>query len=169
MNAVSSVFLIAPRLIEALRQELQEYGEMLALLDHQQASVIARAADEVMRSVEAVNEAMQKIRTARQHRESLQNEVALLLKTPPHPPLTTLISSLPVKFRLPVQTLLRENNQLLTRVQQRARQNHLLLSRSLHLMQEFLDDLTLRASPTTYNEGGNTESVVQSRLYDAVG
>jgi len=34
-------------LINALRRELQEYGEMLALLDRQQQLVMARAADEV--------------------------------------------------------------------------------------------------------------------------
>jgi len=38
-------------LIEALRDELKQYGEMLALLDQQQELVAGRAADELLHSV----------------------------------------------------------------------------------------------------------------------
>ena len=42
---------------------------------------------------------------------------------------------------------MRENNELLVRVQQRARQNHLLLSRSVEMMQRFIT-----ARPELWNE-----------------
>ncbi len=40
-----------------------------------------------------------------------------------------------------MQALVQENNELLVRVQQRARQNHLLLLRSLELMQKLINSL----------------------------
>ena len=38
-------------LVGALRHELQEYGEMLALLDRQQEQVKARSASEIFQSI----------------------------------------------------------------------------------------------------------------------
>ncbi len=52
-----------------------------------------------------------------------------------------LIPLLPADYRPLVQALVDENNELLVRVRQRARQNHLLLSRSVELMQGLLNTL----------------------------
>jgi flagellar biosynthesis/type III secretory pathway chaperone len=160
---------LVPKLIDALRQELQEYGEMLALLDQQQQAVITRAADNVLQSTVGINEQMQKIRTVREDRERGQQILAQLLKVPEA--FASLVPALPEKFRLAVQTLVRENNQLLSRVQQRARQNHLLLGRSLELMQEFLNTLLSVAAPLTYDGAGHakTGAPVATGIYEAVG
>jgi len=53
----------------------------------------------------------------------------------------SLVPQLPPDYRPLVGALVEENNHLLVRVQQRARQNHLLLSRSLEMMQSFLNTL----------------------------
>jgi len=160
-----------PRLIELLRGELHEYGGMLALLDQQQESVMTRAADDVLRSVGAINEQMAIIQKAREQRESCQNEVARLLEPPGGGEFAALIPRLPEKFRGAVAALVRENNELLIRVQQRARQNHLLLSRSVELMQQFINTLIPVAPPTTYNGGGQLQSAGQpaQTLFQAVG
>ena len=159
------------QLIERLRHELQEYGEMLALLEQQQESVIARAADAVLNSVVSINEQMARIQSARQERSSCQNEIARHLGRPEEPSFTTLSPLLPEKFRVPVEALVRENNQLLTRVQQRAGQNHLLLSRSLELMQQFMNTLIPSPAPTTYNGEGTIKTATKpvQLLYEAVG
>jgi flagellar biosynthesis/type III secretory pathway chaperone len=70
-----------------------------------------------------------------------------------------------------MQALVQENNELLVRVQQRARQNHLLLSRIVELMQRFLGTLFPDSPPTTYNDTGHVlaAGVAQRSLYDAVG
>ncbi len=57
------------KLIAALREELQQYGEMLARLDEQQEYAMRRAADELLQSVSAVQEQGRKVSTARQHRQ----------------------------------------------------------------------------------------------------
>ena len=41
-------------LIESLRDELQNYGEMLALLERQKAHLIARAACEIFQSISLI-------------------------------------------------------------------------------------------------------------------
>ena len=52
-----------------------------------------------------------------------------------------LIPLLPADYRPLLQALVEENNELLVRVRQRARQNHLMLRRSVELMQELLNTL----------------------------
>jgi flagellar biosynthesis/type III secretory pathway chaperone len=82
-----------------------------------------------------------------------------------------LIKVLPRDYRPLVSALMEENNELLRRVQQRARQNHLLLSRSVELMQSFLGTLFQVGQGSTYdNSGGASRAALPPRtLYEAVG
>ena len=108
-------------LIEALREELKQYGEMLAL--------------------------------------------------PESSSFTVLIPLLPADYRPLVDALVRENNELLARVQQRARQNHLLLSYCVELMQQLINSIYPNVSPTTYNSSGHVPmaAVPPQPVYQAVG
>jgi flagellar biosynthesis/type III secretory pathway chaperone len=161
----------AERLLEGLRSELQEYGAMLALLDQQQQAVVTRAADDVLQSVNVVNAQTAVIEQARELRETRRREAAALLAQPAEVTFADLTPRLPQKFHAAINALVRENNQLLIRVRQRARQNHLLITRSLELMQRVLNAFVPAAQPTTYTGAGKTS---ESRppalpLYDAVG
>jgi hypothetical protein len=77
----------------------------------------------------------------------------------------------PAHYQPLLKALVEENNQLLMRVQQRARQNHLLLSRSLELMQNFLSTMFPAARATAYTgEGTLFSTALPNRpLYEAVG
>jgi len=66
-------------LIDALRDELQHYGEMLALLDRQQEYLIARAASEVFQSISLIKAQGSAIQQARARRAPRRVEL-------PHPP-----------------------------------------------------------------------------------
>lgn len=134
------------RVKDALCDELHQSGEMLARLEEQQEHVLSCAAEEVLRSVAAMNSQMAVIQTARQKREAIQAE---LLQQLGEKTFEKLIPLLPEKYRLAVAPLVRENNELLVRVQQRARQNHLLLSRSLELVQQFIQTLIPSPPPIT--------------------
>ena len=57
-------------LIDALRDELQNYGEMLALLDRQQAYLIARDASEVFQSISLIKAQGAAIIQSRARREA---------------------------------------------------------------------------------------------------
>lgn len=159
------------RLIEALRDELQQYGEMLALLDQQQEQVCARVADEVLSTVTLIQEQGTVMQGARRQRGECRTALARALGLSDEAAFLELIPRLPASFRPLVQALVDENNDLLRRVQQRARQNHFLLSRSVELMQSLIGSLVPQSRPLTYGHAGvMTSPTLPSRtLYDAVG
>lgn len=157
-------------LIESLREELKEYGEMLALLDQQQQLVSHRQTQDLLQCVAGINIQAEAIAAARREREQRQREVARELKMSADAPFTDVVPRLPQAFQPLVKALVQENNQLLTRIQQRARQNHLLLSRITELMQRFLGSL-FPGNPTTYDNAGQllASSLPQRTVYDAIG
>lgn len=156
--------------IESLREELKHYGELLALLDVQQTQVVRRLADELLVTVSAVNAQGAAIQVARREREQRQREFARSLGLSDDARISDLMVAMPEACRPLVSALVDENNQLLGRVRQRARQNHVLLSRSVELMQQFINSFCSVAVPT-YNESGAVmASAAPSRpIYEAVG
>ncbi len=158
-------------LIAALREELQQYGEMLALLDREQELVMNRASTEIFESISTIQGQSVHIQEARNHRERCRSALAHDLSRATDLPFSELIPLLPADYQPLVQALVRENNQLLTRVQQRARQNHLLLSRSVDLMQRFLSTLFPSRDPQVYDDRGTRPGWAPplQPLYEAVG
>jgi hypothetical protein len=138
------------QLIEALREELQEYGELLALLERQQELIVQRAAADIVNSVDLVNAQVAVIKEARDRRAALQGALAEHLRLPAQAKLTDLIQELPPKYQPLVRALLEENSRLLHKVQQRTRQNHILLSHSLELLQRLINSLMRETTGTVY-------------------
>ena len=147
MNALLQNF------VESLRDELKQYGELLALLEAQQEQVIRRLADDLLETVSTINAQGNAIQVARRERTQRQREVCQGLNLPAESPIAALIPALPEVYRPLVSALLEENNHLLRRVRQRARQNHILLSRSLELMDKFINSFCAVGAPT-YDETG---------------
>jgi flagellar biosynthesis/type III secretory pathway chaperone len=162
---------ILERLIQLLREELQQYGEMLALLDQQQEYIITRAADEVLQTVAAIQAQSRAIELARARRDECRNELIQNLSQPEDIEFAQLLPLLPASYRPLVDALVKENNELLSRVRHVARQNHLLLSRTVSLMQRFMSALMPALNPTVYNGAGAVLSpVLPARsMYEAVG
>jgi flagellar biosynthesis/type III secretory pathway chaperone len=158
-------------LIEALREELQDYGEMLALLDRQQEHLIARAADEVFQSISLIKAQGSAILQARARREECRRQAAADLGQPRETSFARLIPVLPADYQPLLRALVDENNELLLRVRRRARQNHLMLRRSVELMQELLNTLLPSRQGSVYDDSGNRQdgSAAPHHLYEAVG
>ncbi len=159
------------QLVAALRDELQHYGEILALLERQQHFVIHRSTDDLFRSVADVQQQADTLRQARQYREHCRHAVAAEYAPEELKEFSLLIPHLPGDYQPLIQALVDENNQLLVRVQQCAQQNHLLLSRSLELMQRFISSFAPVQETAAYNDRGSRPSAsVPSRvLYEAIG
>jgi flagellar biosynthesis/type III secretory pathway chaperone len=162
---------LLPNLIDALREELKQYGEMLARLDQQQQLVMRRQTDDLFQCVADINAQAGVIAAARSERERLQLNLVRQLNLPATAGFKEIVSLLPADYRPLVQALVEENNDLLVRVQQRARQNHLLLSHAVELMQRLINVIFPGASPTTYDGAGQVPgiSLPQHSLYEAVG
>ena len=163
--------MIIENLVRALREELQDYGELLARLDEEQACVLRRAPDGLLSAVDSIEEQSLTVQRARASREECRNLLASELNLPPDASFKALIEALPADYRPLVSALMDENNELLRRVQQRARQNHLLLSRSVQLMQSFLGTLFQVGHGSTYDQSGGAyrPHAASHSLYEAVG
>lgn len=158
-------------LVESLREELKEYGEMLAMLDQQQSLVAQRQTHELLQSVADVNTQAEAIAAVRREREQRRRNVALALGLSETSGFGEIISELPSAYRPLVQALVQENNELLVRVHQRARQNHLLLSHAVELMQQLINAIVPGATPGTYDETGQlpVKTLPQPSFYEAIG
>ena len=159
------------KLVTALREELETYGGILAALDNQQDAVMARAADALMDTVHQIHGQMGEVEQARARREVTRHSAALAFGLREDSTFREIIPALPHHYQGLVTALVDENNELLVRVQQRTRQNHLLLRRSVDLMQSFLSSLFPRQETQVYDQrGGLPGRVIPIRsIYEAVG
>jgi len=158
------------KLIQALREELTHYGEMLALLDRQQETTIQRLTDEMFAATVAIQNQSKVIHDTRTQRETFQRELSRELCVVESSTFVELIPLLPPDYRPLVETLVEENNDLLRKIHHRARQNHLLLSRSVELMEQFINTLLPNRSTQVYTDrGARVAPTVAPPLYEAVG
>ncbi|MBI3868680.1 MAG: flagellar protein FlgN [Verrucomicrobia bacterium] len=156
--------------IEALRQELQHYGELLALINQQQEHLMRRDADAVLTSVGRIHAQGACVQAARARRAECLLNLALSLSIPPDGLVGTLLPVLPPQRRPQVQALVDENNRLLMKIQQRGRQNHLLLAHSIEHMSRLIQTLTGVGRGMVYDEGGGVLAPgARQGLYEAVG
>jgi len=158
------------QLIEALRNELQQYGEMLALLDHQQELVALQGSDGLLHSISAIDSQSAAIQAARANRQLAQRNLAQQLDQPPGSTFSVLIPLIPAQYRPLVSALIQENNESLLRVRQRAQENHLHLRRSLDKMQQFITTLSPQdqISPLNPQESSVVEIDPGVPLYEAI-
>lgn len=158
------------QLVEDLRNELTEYGEMLALLQEQQEHLMSRRVDSVLDSVERINAQTLVLTRARATREEVQRSLARAAGEPTCTGILQLVQYLPEEYGPLLQALVVENNQLLGRVQQRGRQNYLMLSRAVELMQRFINALTPEHNVIAYGDTGALFANSPSHaLYQALG
>src|SRR5687767_10575746 len=132
---------ILQKLIEALRNELEQYGEMLALLEQQQEAA-GLGTDDVLHAIAAINAQGATIHRARESRQHCQRQLAGKLNQPDESSFAHLIPMLPQHYQPLLGALVHENNELLVRVRERAQQNQALLRRSLDFMQRFITTLS---------------------------
>ena len=158
------------KLIETLREELTQYGELLALLEQQQDLIVSRSAEGLLENLGAINAQVPIVATARQNRDRLRKELAAALAQPTTISFRQLMTFVPREYQPLLEALVDEINDLLMRSQQRLRQNHLLLSRSLDLMQQMIFSLFPSSGGQTYNQAGavKSPSLPQSSLCEII-
>jgi iron-sulfur cluster repair protein YtfE (RIC family) len=140
-------------LVSALREELQQYGEMFALLEQQQEHISRVDGDRLMETVTAIHDQVSILHKAREHRADCLRNVAQTLSLGGDATFKDLQQHLAEEHRPLIGALIEENNTMLLRIHQRARQNHILLSRSLELMQALTNSLG-PFNVTTYDAHG---------------
>ena len=151
------------RLIGALREELQQYGELLALLEQQQQLVIQRSSAALLENLASINAQTSVVQVARREREQFQRQLSTSLQLPADATFARLLGVVPEPQRGLVATLVDEINRCLRRVQHQSRQNHVLLRCSVEMMQRFMGMLFPASFVTTYNHAGKASAVNAGR------
>ena len=141
-------------LVQSLREELIQYGEMLTLLEDQQELIVNRSADGLIQNLTAIHSQMAEIAKVRDKRDEQRFELANSLEKEGDILFKELIPCMPSDYQALTQALLDEVNGLLQKANQRMRQNHLLLSRSLDFMQQLIQSLFPTQAGQTYDQSG---------------
>ena len=159
-------------LITALRDELTQYGEVLALMQEQQQFIINRVANELLLNLNEVNEQMEKVSVARNHREACRRALVATLGATEETTFRQMTEMLSPEVQPLLNALVEEINQLLQHIQKWLRQNHMLLSRSLDLMKQIMKGMFPSSSATagTYGREGQVSPVTPppSTLYEGI-
>ena len=134
------------QITDALRDELQQYGELLAQLEAQREIISQHEKQSAHGSIASIEAQSLNIETARLSREKLQSKLAWSLGQTDPVPLDQLIPLLPSDHQPLVEALALEINQLITRAQTQASLNQAQLERSLNLMKRSVHTLSSRAT-----------------------
>lgn len=137
-------------LILALREELTLFGELLSLLEEQQRLILGHATEGLLENLQTIHAQAPVIALARGKRENCRRRLAESLGQPAATTFRQLLAWVPSECRGLLKALADEINDLLVRSQQRLRQNHLLLRRSLNSLRQVALDLF---APQSHFEG----------------
>ncbi len=107
-------------LVGALREELQQYGEMLARFDDAEACLPLDIPAGALRQEAALQDQEQAVKLALAQREHAQGRLARYLGLPDERNLAEIIPLLPSEHQPLVRALMEENRELSLRVRQRA-------------------------------------------------
>ena len=142
--------------IEALRDELQHYGAMLALLESQRDYLTRQDAQSILNSCTTLDAQRNAIEASRTRRETLQRQLAWVLGRPENPTIRDLLPLIPDYYHPLISALTREVNELIESVHERVQSNHSQLRRSLELTERFLTTISSHANSALLAEERNS-------------
>lgn len=125
-------------LVELLREEVQEYGGLYNLLDRQQEMIFNREPDLVMQTNGDIEAHMSDMNALRERREAKVREMAERCDCEEGLSLRKMLPWFPEFVRPMLQALIEEINAMVSRTRRKAKQNYLLLSRTMEITQEAL-------------------------------
>jgi hypothetical protein len=141
-------------LAQCLRDEVQEYGGLLRLFEEQQDCVFRRDADQLLQLIELIRTATESAGAARGRREECASAYAVECGRGADSTLRALLPCVDGQAQPLIEALIDEVNRLIHRVRKLARQNHLLLARTVELQQGLLRQFYPGAFTPTYSAHG---------------
>ncbi len=147
---------------ECLRAELADYGGLLHLFECQQRALYDRNADEVLRLGIEIEVHARTLSESRVRRETAVSGFAVEQGKPSTTSLRSMLPLIEADARPLLEALINEVNLLLHRVRRTSRHNHSLLTRTVEMHQETLQQLRPHAFTKTYSPAGRV-SVAAAR------
>jgi flagellar biosynthesis/type III secretory pathway chaperone len=154
---------------ECLRNELQEYGALLGLFEEQQTNLLRRDANAVVELASAIEEQARVAQASRDRREQAIRHFAGAHQQPATSSLRHLLPYFPAEVQPLIQALIDEINHLIHRVRRDARQNQILLSRTVEAYEEAVRTLRPEAFTQTYSRRGALPSTAGAPVWQAAG
>ena len=134
-----AIMIYSNNLIEALREELQQFGEMLGRFDDAEAYTTQDSPERSRATAIAILAQQKVVSLTVRRRQEAQRCAASHLGLEETSKLADIIPSLSLERRVLVKALMDENKDLSSRVQQRGELERQLPRRSLHLLQDCFD------------------------------
>lgn len=142
-------------LADMLRDELQEYGEFLVLLDEQQKAILAQDADTLRQLELEIQQQIQNTQTIRDQRTDMVCTFAELAGFPQDASLREILPCFPSAAQPMMMALINEINSLIEKTRKALRQNHMLLARASEVTEKLLAALAPAPTTKTYSKTGN--------------
>lgn len=139
MTAISSYW---TDFVEALRREIEAYGELLRLIEEQKDTILQRDPQLLTACCDAIEQHVQSMQPVSEHRKSLQ---AKHTSGEGEPDVATLIRQAPSDMRPMLEALHDEIRGLLERSRSRLQRNQMMMSRA----RELTDQLQKAVFPGT--------------------
>ena len=141
-------------LVDLLREEVQEYGGLYNLLDRQQNEIFNREPELVLHTNVDIESHMAAMNTLRERREKQVKVMAERCDCDDTLTLTKMLPRFPDFIQPMLQALIDEVNAMVKRTRRKARQNYLLLSRTMEITQEALRMAEPDNFSKTYSRSG---------------
>lgn len=145
---------------DCLRAELVDYGELLRLFEEQQRSLFNREPDAVLHFANEIEAQAYRLAECRTQRETAVAEFARANGQPSTASLRSLLPFIEADARPLLEALINEVNTLLHRVRRTSRHNQTLLSRTIDMHQETLQQLRPQAFTKTYSNAGRVSVAI---------
>ena len=142
-------------LIEALREELREYGGLRNILDEQQKAIFSRDAGVVAQLNFSLNGQIEATARLRQAREILMRKIALQNSLPEDTTLAKLKGVFPPVAQPLFKAISDEINAMISVLRRRSRQNQMLLARTCETLEQTLRALRPDSFTKTYSARGS--------------
>lgn len=154
---------------ENLRNELQEYGALLGLFEDQQVNLLRRDATAVLDLANAIEEQVQTTQACRDRRDQATLLFAIENGQSTNATLRQMLKFFPSEVQPLLQALIDQINHLIHRVRRGARQNQVLLSRTVEAHEGALRTLRPDLYPKTYSRRGSVGANTGSHTLQAAG
>ena len=141
-------------LLQLLRDELQEYGGLVGLLNDQQDRILSRDPDALMHVNQSVRDQMEANQLLLSKRQGFVSELATNYGKDREASLSDLLPFFPAVTRPMFESIVEEINALIGNVRRKLDQNRRLLSRLTEVTDDLLTSLNPQMRTKTYDRVG---------------
>ena len=146
-------------LLDLLRDELQEYGGLIGLLNAQQQSILNRRSDSLLEINQSVQTQMEASQILQKRRQGLVCSLARSFGESERSTLSELVQHFPDVTRPMFESIIEEINSLIGRVREKVMQNQRLLARLVEVTDQILGATDPASHSKTYSSEGKKKTL----------